>query len=53
MLAGTSGIVDWHMGWIWAKLAFVLGLTVFHFLLARWRSDDAAASAVECGLGIG
>ena len=30
-------MVDWHMGWIWAKLALVVGLTVFHFALARWR----------------
>ena len=42
MLAGISGIVDWHMGWIWAKLAFVLGLTVFHFLLAGWRIEFSA-----------
>ena len=37
-LAGTPGIVDWRMGWIWAKLALVAGLTVFHGLLARWQS---------------
>jgi len=38
MLAGTPGIVDWRMGWIWAKLALVIALTLFHFLLARWRT---------------
>jgi protoporphyrinogen IX oxidase len=37
VLAGTPGVVDWGMGWIWAKLALVLGLIVFHFALARWR----------------
>jgi len=37
-LAGTPGAVDWRMGWIWAKLALVIGLTIFHFLLARWRA---------------
>ena len=38
VLAGTPGIVDWRMGWIWAKLALVAGLTVFHGLLARWQN---------------
>jgi putative membrane protein len=37
VLAGTPGIVDWRMGWIWAKLALVVGLTAFHVALARWR----------------
>jgi putative membrane protein len=37
VLAATPGIVDWRMGWIWAKLAFVIGLTVFHIALAGWR----------------
>ena len=37
LLAGTRGVVDWQMGWIWAKLAIVVALTLFHFLLARWR----------------
>jgi len=41
-LAATPGIVDWHMGWIWLKLAFVLALTVFHFLLGRWREAFVA-----------
>jgi putative membrane protein len=38
LLAGVPGAVDWRMGWIWAKLILVVGLTLFHFLLARWRS---------------
>jgi putative membrane protein len=37
MLAATPGIVDWRTGWIWAKLALVIGLTVFHIALTRWR----------------
>lgn len=37
LLAGTPGIVDWHRGWIWAKLAVVAGLTAYHGGLARWR----------------
>jgi protoporphyrinogen IX oxidase len=36
-LAGTSGVVDWHMGWIWAKLVLVLALTFYHLALGRWR----------------
>jgi protoporphyrinogen IX oxidase len=36
-LAATPGLVDWHDGWIWAKLALVLGLTVFHMALMVWR----------------
>ena len=42
VLAGTPGIVDWRMGWIWAKLALVAGLTVFHGLLARWQNAFSA-----------
>ena len=42
LLAATPGIVDWHRGWIWAKLALVLALGVFHRVLANWRRDFAA-----------
>ena len=42
LLAGTPGVVDWRMGWIWAKLTFVVGLTVFHIVLVRWREAFAA-----------
>jgi putative membrane protein len=42
VLAATPGVVDWRMGWIWAKLALVTGLTLFHGLLARWRNALAA-----------
>jgi protoporphyrinogen IX oxidase len=37
LLAATPGVVDWRTGWIWIKLALVVGLTVFHIALARWR----------------
>jgi putative membrane protein len=39
VLAGMPGVVDWRMGWIWIKLALAVGLTVFHFALARWRGN--------------
>ena len=41
LLAVTPGAVDWHQGWIWAKLGLVLLLTVFHLLLEYWRRDFA------------
>jgi len=43
LLAGAPGLVDWHKGWIWAKLVLVVGLLAFHGALARWRrafADD-------------
>jgi putative membrane protein len=42
LLAATPGVVDWRQGWIWAKLALVAVLLVFHHLLARWRKEFAA-----------
>lgn len=41
ILAGIPGVVDWQRGWIWAKLALVGFLTLFHLLLGRWRRDFA------------
>lgn len=41
LLLMTPGIVDWSRGWIWAKLALVGALTVFHHLLGRWRKEFA------------
>ena len=41
-LVSTPGLVDWHAGWIYAKLALVGALTVFHHLLGLWRKDFAA-----------
>ncbi|MBM3547881.1 MAG: protoporphyrinogen oxidase HemJ [Alphaproteobacteria bacterium] len=37
MLACTPGLVSWSSGWIWVKLAGVLGLVVAHHFFARWR----------------
>ena len=42
VLAGTPGIVDWHRGWIWAKLALVAALAGYHGMLAHWRRVFAA-----------
>jgi protoporphyrinogen IX oxidase len=42
MLAATPGIFDWHRGWIWVKLALVVALTGYHFVLAHWRRAFAA-----------
>jgi len=42
LLAATPGVVDWHDGWIWAKLVLVAALILFHHLLARWRKSFAA-----------
>ena len=42
LLAATPGAVDWRQGWIWLKLALVLGLGVFHMRLASWQVEFAA-----------
>jgi putative membrane protein len=37
------GFIDWRSaGWLHAKIALVILLTIFHILLARWRKDFAA-----------
>lgn len=36
------GIADWSAGWLYVKLALVLGLAAAHGLMARWRKDFAA-----------
>jgi protoporphyrinogen IX oxidase len=41
LLAAIPGVVDWHRGWIWMKLALVAGLAIFHLFLARWRREFA------------
>ncbi len=46
-MAGIPGLVDWHRGWIWAKLALVAVLTIFHMMLARWRRDLAAGRSAH------
>ena len=49
LLAATPGVVDWHRGWIWAKLAIVALLTMFHLLLGRWRRDFALGKFSHSG----
>ena len=38
----SSGVVDWSMGWIYVKLAFVLGLGFTHGMMEKWRAAVAA-----------
>jgi len=42
VLATIPGVVDWHRGWIWAKLGLVALLTLFHILLAYWQRGFSA-----------
>ena len=42
VLLATPGVVDWHRGWIWMKLALVLGLAAFHIKLIGWHREFAA-----------
>ena len=44
LLAAIPGVIDWHRGWIWAKLVLVATLAIFHHLLARWRAGFAAGA---------
>ncbi|MGH7116487.1 MAG: protoporphyrinogen oxidase HemJ [Stellaceae bacterium] len=44
LLAGTPGVVNWHRGWIWAKLALVAGLVCCHAALVHWRRAFAVDS---------
>ena len=41
LLLATPGVIDWSRGWIWVKLALVLGLSHVHHLMGRWRKDFA------------
>ena len=41
LLALTPDAVDWRSGWIYAKLALVAALTLYHHRLALWRKDFA------------
>lgn len=42
LLAATPGVVDWHKGWIWTKLALVAALVAYDHALGRWRRAFAA-----------
>lgn len=42
LLAGEPGIVDWHAGWIYGKLALVAALLAMHYAAMRWQRAFAA-----------
>jgi len=37
LLAATPGIVDWHQGWLHAKLGLVFAMLVLQHFLGGWR----------------
>ena len=39
VLLANLPISTWETGWIWVKLAAVLGMATVHGALARWRRD--------------
>lgn len=41
-LLATPGVVDWSQGWIYVKLACVIGLLAAHGFMERWRKEFAA-----------
>ena len=42
LMLSLPGLVDWHRGFMWTKLAFVVALTGYHGLCARWVKAFAA-----------
>ncbi len=42
LLLATPGTVDWGAGWIWVKLAAVIGMTIAHHYFGKWRKDFEA-----------
>lgn len=40
-LLSVPGVVDWSKGWVWLKLALVLGLLACHGLMEKWRAAFA------------
>jgi putative membrane protein len=40
-LLSTPGLVDWHRGWMWVKLAGVLTLLGIHGVCERWQRQFA------------
>ncbi len=41
LLLAAPGAVDWAQGWIYAKLALVLGLSALHGVFMRWQRQFA------------
>lgn len=42
LMLATPGFIDWSEGWVWAKLALVVAMTIVHGGLSRWRKDFEA-----------
>ncbi len=42
LLLAVPGVADWSSGWLWTKLAAVIGLSHLHHLMGRWRKAFAA-----------
>ena len=49
MLVFTPGVVDWTDGWVHAKAALVVAMTVYHHLLVRWWRALAEDRNVRSG----
>ena len=49
ILALTPGVIDWGSGWVWLKLAGIIGMTWFHHKLVTWRKDFDADRNVRPG----
>lgn len=47
LMLATPGYIDWAEGWIWAKLALIVAMTVVHGGLARWRKDFETDSNIR------
>ena len=41
LLLATPGVVDWSRGWVYVKLACVVGLFIVHGKMERWRGEFA------------
>jgi putative membrane protein len=41
LMALTPGTIDWSEGWVWVKLAALLGMQLIHAAYARWRRHFA------------
>lgn len=39
LLVATPGVIDWHAGWWWAKLAALFLMLGFHGAMSKWRRE--------------
>lgn len=44
LLLATPGAVDWSAGWVYAKLALVVVLTLSHAIMSLWRKAFEAGA---------